>query len=618
LPVDQALAADDGLDSHGEPLARPHGPELTVQSILAAVLVAGVMGASYPYMVLKLGFGPNVSIVSAFFGFVILSLISLVRRGSYDRWQNNIVQTAGTSAAQTAFMCSVLAAFDMLRASKVVHFTINPTSPQIFVWLTTASLLGVLLAAPMRRHFVVDEKLKFPDGMAAAETLIVLDPPRNLPNGHPERVLARRVALVLGVGLLASALLMLFRADAKVFHLIPEGWDPGALTLGVAGAGFVVSAMGVGVSYSLLNIGSGMLVGLRINLCMLAGGLVGWILMPYLLVTHHILPDHPTRTQVIYWIMWPGVGMIMSGGLTTLLLRWRLLLEAFRALSSPSGAANEFPLGFIGAGVAVLAVALCFIQQAVFGLPLWMSAVAILLSVPLMLVGLRALGETNWGPIGQLSNLMQLLFAGIAPGNVLANIMGNGTTGTIAVTSEGLMQDYKTGHMIGSTPRSMTIAQLIGAPIGAAALAWTYPALVKTYGVVGEHAQLAAPGSRRAAGFAEILSGGLSRLPPSAIEAMGVAILLGILFAVLEQRPRFGRYIPSPVGTALGMLLPFSSVATLFIGGIAGTVWQARNPKNADKYLIPLASGLVAGEALIAVLVAVLGPILLAVGIGHP
>ena len=100
-----------------------------------------------------------------------------------------------------------------------------------------------------------------------------------------------------------------------------------------------------------------------------------------------------------------------------MLLRWRLLAKAFRALSSPSGSANEFPLGVIGVGVAVLAVALCLIQRAVFGLPIWISAVAILLSAPLMLVGLRALGETNWGPIGQLSNLMQLLFAGIAPGN---------------------------------------------------------------------------------------------------------------------------------------------------------------------------------------------------------
>src|SRR3984885_7077898 len=144
---------------------RPPGSELTPRALFAAVIVAVIMGATYPYMVLKLGFGPNVSIVSAFFGFVILSVIA---RKSYDRWQNNIVQTAGTAAAQTAFMCGILAAFDMLRASKVVVFHANPTPLQTFVWLTCASLLGVLLAVPLRRHFIVDEQLAFPDGMAAA------------------------------------------------------------------------------------------------------------------------------------------------------------------------------------------------------------------------------------------------------------------------------------------------------------------------------------------------------------------------------------------------------------------------------------------------------------------
>ncbi|HEY2179804.1 MAG TPA: OPT family oligopeptide transporter [Caulobacteraceae bacterium] len=590
--------------------ARPRGSELTVQSIAAAVVVAAIMGAAYPYMVLKLGFGPNVSIVSAFFGFIILSVIA---RKSYDRWQNNIVQTAGTSAAQTAFMCGVLAAFDMLRASKVVVFHINPTPLQTFVWLTTLSLLGVLLAAPMRRHFVVDEKLPFPDGMAAGETLIVLDPPRGPGKDEAQARHARTAAMIMGAGLLASGLLMLLRDDARIFSLVPEGWDPGALTLGAVGASFVVASMGVGVGYSLLSIGTGMIVGLRVNFWMLVGAIIAWIIAPMLLIAYAILPEHATRTQVLYWVMWPGIGMIMAGGLTALAIRWRLLVEAFRALGAAGSAGQEFPLQWILAGVAALTVILCFIQQAFFGLPVWMTLVATALSIPLMLVGLRALGETNWGPIGALSNLMQGFFALIAPGNVVANMMGNGTTGTIAVTSEGLIQDYKAGHMIGSTPRSMTIAQLIGAPIGAAVLAVVYPALVETYGIIGEHAKLAAPGSRRAAGFAELLSGGVDKLPASAMWAMIIAAVLGAVFAIMETKPALRRYAPSPTGLSLGMLIPFSSVSTLFVGGVISEVWLRRSPRSAAAYLIPLASGLIAGEAMVAVIV----PLLLALGLGH-
>src|SRR6185295_2424667 len=93
----------------------------------------------------------------------------------YNRWENNMVQTAGTAAAQTAFMCVLLAAFDMVAASQTISQRISLSPMQAFAWLTVAGLLGVLLAIPMRQHFVVDEKLPYPDGMAAGETLIVLD-----------------------------------------------------------------------------------------------------------------------------------------------------------------------------------------------------------------------------------------------------------------------------------------------------------------------------------------------------------------------------------------------------------------------------------------------------------
>ena len=585
--------------------ARPAHGELTVQAIIAAVVVAAIMGAAYPYMVLKLGFGPNVSIVSAFLGYLILSVIA---RKSYDRFQNNIVQTAGTSAASTAFMCGTLATFEILRADKATHFTVNPTPLQTFLWLTCASLLGVVLSAPMRRHFIVDQKLPFPDGMAAAETLLVLDPPRDGP--AEQRNVARNAAMVMGVCLLASGALMLVRKDSNLLGLIPGGWDTGAMTLGEKGAAFTLAAMGIGVSYSLLNLGSGMIVGLRINAWMMLGCVLGWILTPLLLIQHHILPNNPTRSQVLAWVLWPGLGMMVAGGMTTLVLRWRTLVRAFAGLRDASG--EDVPLKWIAGGALVLSIALCLLQQMFFGLPIWISAVSIALSIPLMLVGLRALGETNWGPIGALSNLTQALFAGIAPGSLVANVVPSGTTGTVASTSEGLMQDYRTGHIIGSTPRAMFIAQIIGAPIGAAALSFTYPLLVKTYGLIGDHALLAAPGSRRTAAFAQLLVAGIDKLPQSALWAGLAASLLGVLFAAMEQSERVRRWTPSPVALSLGLLLPFSSISTMFLGALIGAVWLARHPASAARYLIAVASGFIAGEAMLAVI----APALIALGVG--
>ena len=110
----------------------PHIREITPRSVAVGLLVALVIGASYPYVVLKFGFGPNISVVSAFFGFMALGLFSK----NYNRWENNIVQTAGTTAGQIAFLCWLLAAFDILAAEPGSGFDVHLTRMQTFVWLS--------------------------------------------------------------------------------------------------------------------------------------------------------------------------------------------------------------------------------------------------------------------------------------------------------------------------------------------------------------------------------------------------------------------------------------------------------------------------------------------------
>jgi len=233
------------------------------------------------------------------------------------------------------------------------------------------------------------------------------------------------------------------------------------------------------------------------------------------------------------------------------------------------------------------------------------------LSLPLMLVGLRVLGETNWGPISAVSNMMQGLFAAIAPGNVTANMVASGTTGTIATSSESIMQDYRAAHIIGSKPRNITVMQLLAVPIGAAAVSWMYPVFRATYHifdttdpVTGKliKAQLTSPISNKWAGFAQLLKDGVSALPTSAMYALLIFSVLGVLFTVLETRPALRKIIPSPTAMGIGIIVPFSVVFTMFIGGLVSYVWEKKYKRSADIYQLPLASGLIAGEALVAVI----------------
>jgi uncharacterized oligopeptide transporter (OPT) family protein len=612
--------------------------EITPKALIAGVLVAALMGATYPYMVLKLGFGPNVSVVAAFFGFVLLNLADLGgRKREYNRWQNNVVEAAGTSAAQTAFMCVLLGAFDILHANSPETFHLQLEPYKSFLWLTAAATLGVLLAVPLRRHFVVDEKLPYADGLAAAETITVLDPPREASPQVKRQALAAAKAVMFGLAL--SGLVMLIREDTKMMALITDllGWDkpwegiPEGLDTAngklndlvgwlfgndiLTISGVTLASMGVGMSYSLLSIGSGMIIGLRINVSMMLGVALAWIVAPILLVKYGVLPDHPGRRQVLFWVMWPATGMLVAGGLTALALRWRLLVETFRSLRTAKIGSTELPLSFVMTGVVASAIALCAIQKSLLDMPVWMTLLAIVLSLPLMLVGLRVLGETNWGPISALSNMMQGVFAVFAPGNVAANMVASGTTGTIATSSEMIIQDYKCADVIGTKPRVITLMQLLAVPIGAAAVSWMYPLLVDNYGIVDKvdaqgnlikAAELTSPISNKWAGFAQILKDGVSALPTSAMYALLIFSVLGIAFTVLESKPKFRKWIPSPTGIGIGILVPFNVVFTMFLGGLIGSIWERKHKKSADVYLIPLASGLIAGEALVAVIASII------------
>src|SRR6267142_3314084 len=280
--------------------ATPTGPELSARSIVIGLVVAVIIGSAYPYCVLKLGFGPNLSVVSAFFGFIALVLI--LRAAGTNARENNIVQTMGTSAGQTAFMCVLLAAFDLLNAKGVLNPPIHLGTLQIFFWLCSASLLGILLAVPMRRHYIDEENLTYADGMAAGETIIVLHEGR-------EKGASAGPVRALGLGSLASGGLMILTSFLKVF---PDTWLlPG------------MQPMNIGFNWSLLSFGSGLLVGFRICLAMAIGTAVSWFILPPFLLRHGMIPAQ-TFPLTLRWVMWPATGLMVAGGLTSLALPWIL------------------------------------------------------------------------------------------------------------------------------------------------------------------------------------------------------------------------------------------------------------------------------------------------------
>jgi uncharacterized oligopeptide transporter (OPT) family protein len=553
--------------------------ELTLRAVLVAVVVAAIMGAAEPTIVLRIGYGPNISVVSAFLGFIAISVIGFATGQRGTRFENNLVQTAGTAAGSgVGFMSIVLAAMDMLYARGLLAFQLSPL--QIFAWLAPAGLLGVLLAVPLRKHYIDEENLPFADGTAAGETLLVLDQ-------GPKEAGPRVAALGIGGAISAG-----FVALRQWFGVLPE-------TIAFRFLGPHAEALRLGSEVGVLSLGAGMLVGLRITLSMALGMVLAWIVAPEQLFRRGLVPELTFNAVLQRWIMWPATGLMVAGGLAALALRWRIIAKTFRGLGAKEvDRGGDFPMRWVVRGAIASAVALAIVQKVSLGFPLWISAVSIALSVVLMLVGIRVLGETNWAPISALANLTQAVFAVLAPGNIPINMIGSGMSGAIGANGEHLMQDYRAGKILGSTNRHLTILQLVGVVVGAAAVAVAYPAVRARYGIGGETG-LSSPASVRWAGFAELLSQGLSTLPPSALAALAIAIALGVGLTVLEARPRLARLVPSPTAMGLGMLIPGYAIVPMVVGGILQEVWHRVSRRTEDVYATPLASGFITGEALV-------------------
>src|SRR3954469_8114669 len=234
--------------------------ELTTRAVCVAVVVAALMGAAEPVVVLKIGYGPNLSVVSAFLGFIAISLMGLVTGVRGTRWENNLVQTAGTAAGSgVGFMAVVLAAIDMLNARGVMNLHLSGL--QIFAWLAPSGLLGVLLAVPLRKHYIDQENLPFADGTAAGETLLVLD--------EGPRQAGPRVA-ALGIGGLVSGAFTVFRQSL--------GWIPETIAFKFLTPH--AEALRVGAEGGVISLGAGLLVGLRVTLSMRLGMVLAWVVAP--------------------------------------------------------------------------------------------------------------------------------------------------------------------------------------------------------------------------------------------------------------------------------------------------------------------------------------------------
>ncbi len=529
--------------------------ELTIRAVLCGCVIGAVLAAGNVYMALQTGFADPGFVVAAVLGFVTFRFAQQLGARHYSILENNITQTVASSAGSmvfTAGLVSVVPALTMLS----IDFP-----PWAFAaWGFCLALVGIGIGTILRQQVIVEDKLPFPSGAATAADMQAL---------HSTRDGIRRAYTLLGSGAGAMALVW-FRDGRPAF--VPPFVSP-------------------------MLIGGGMLIGLRAGLSMFVGAVFAQVALPGFLKSQSFVADNPDA--VANWLLWPGVTMMVAAGMVALLAGWRLFASAFRDVGNAMSASGS--KGGALAFVIFVGLALVLLGWQVFGVPIPLMLASLILSIIFAIVAARVTGETDIAPSTQMGQASQTVFAVTVPAQAAQGMLGSLVAAGAAAHTAGQLWALRAGQEISASPKRQAIASVIGALVGAAVSVPVYFLLARVYGI----ANLPAPSAKVSKTIFDFAAAGTAAIPPGAL----VASLLAVVFATgltLGERTRVGKYLPSAVAVSIGFILPIPFCALLFLGSLIGFIWLRASPAGWDEHGVALASGGIAGEALMGVLIAVL------------
>ncbi|MEM7731122.1 MAG: OPT family oligopeptide transporter, partial [Pseudomonadota bacterium] len=535
----------------------------TVRAVLVGCLVGSVVSCTNIYIGLKIGWTFGASIVSAVLGFAFFSAIGT----KLSVLETNITQTAGSAAGAMASAAGLVAA---IPAMQMLGFDLKVW--QLMAWTASIAFLGVFFAVPLRRQMVEIDKLRFPTGTATAETVLAMVAEA------AEAAKKARVLLITGIcaGLFTLAAYFVPALESPPLH----EW---------LGWGFLATAAEWSFTVYLgpALFGAGFLIGPRVALSLLLGAVLAWgMIAPGVKAAGWVYgPVMSYSSGPRGWILWPGVALMVSEALTTLVLSWKTFVRALRAPAAlgdakddPNAIPNRWWMGGLLAGTTFAVV----MAYAVFGIAPWLTLLAVALSSVLAIVAVRSVGETDINPIGGMGKVTQLVYGGLAPGQTGTNLMTAAITGAGASQAGDMMQDLKTGYLLGASPRKQFLAQLVGICAGILFVVPAYFLFTGAFELGSE--KMPAPAAMAWKAMAELLTQGLDALPEGAGMAVGVACGVGVSLALLGRVARIKRFIPSGLAMGIAFIVPAFYSLVMFYGLVAWWIWKRRDPEGVAKY----------------------------------
>ena len=615
-------------------------PQLTLRSALTGFVLGGVLAATALYIGAKTGITIGVGLTSVILAFALYRFLArLGIAGDFTILENNCTQSIATAAGyMVAPMISCLAAY-MMVTGKVIPWW------HMVTWMTLVSMIGVLLAFPMKRRFINDDQLPFPEGRASGVVLDALYTGAASAGMFKARLLglsalaAGAYQAVVSDGWMKLLQFKLLRMDQWAGMKEPWTFHERLDTYYYAAAakvnGYIptllgtdIRQLGLRLTLDVAMLGVGGLMGMVVATSCLLGAFINFaVLAPMMIQAGDIAPRVGpsgalvpiSRAEIVnQWSLWWGVSMMVTGSLVSLLGRPEIFRGLFRRSAGTKGTDVlrhfELPLWISAVGVPLLSLAAAWVTHVFFGVPWLLTLVALPLMFVLSVICTNAMALTSWTPTGSLSKITQFTMGAIDRSNPASNLIPAGMTAEIASNAANLLSDIKPGYMLGGKPRQQAIGHVIGIFAGALACVPLFFLLflpadgngVRSVGnMVTE--QFAFPAALQWKGVSEIIARGLSALPTSAVVSMIVAAAAAAAIEIANLLTR-GRVKLSAVSIGLGVVLPPEATFAMWVGALLFWVMGRRHRQAGTRGhdfwvegLEPICAGLISGAALMGI-----------------
>ncbi|ORX65863.1 OPT superfamily oligopeptide transporter [Linderina pennispora] len=595
----------------------------TWRAVAVGLVFGTILCFSNMYFGLQTGWISMMSLQSSLVGFAVFKALDKVLDVKFGPAENVVLQTTAVATATmplAAGFVGILPAIKQLDPDETHGAQTELGYGQLCAWGLALTFFGVFFAVPLRKQTIIREKLRFPSGTATAQMIsamatdslrrrascataaATIRPPASpeTANDEPEEP-ATLNKVVVDVKWVIKLLVLLASFLLSGAYTLIAHFYPILAALPVFGKTLKNKWLWT-LTPSLSYAGQGIIMGLPTCIWMLVGALVGWGVLSPIAKTEGWAPGPvgDWKNGSRGWILWVSLAVMIAESVVSLSL----------ITPQPGDDADDEDVdprylvpGWVIWGGLLASTLLCMgIVKAIFNIPMYDTLIAVLLALPLAVLGVRALGETDLNPVSGIGKVSQVIFAGVMPGNIIGNLVAGGIAEAGAQQAGDLMQDLKTGHLLHASPRAQFVAQMIGSVFSVFVSAGAYKLYNRVYEIPGP--QFPVPTGQVWLDMARLVNG--RPLPPHVWPFIAVFsaifVVLPILLLLITksgkrswQIGRFTRWWPSGIAFAIGIYNTPNFTLMRAIGAIAAAAEQLYRRKIGMLVII-LASGFVLGE----------------------